>query len=65
MRLILARLLFSFDIEATPEIEGWLNQQVFLLWQKPPLWVRPKSKEVPLRPQVLSLLSKAEKVAGG
>lgn len=40
MRLALARLLFNFDIEATPECEGWDKQKVFLLWEKRPLMIK-------------------------
>lgn len=55
MRLALARLLFNFDIESTPEIEGWMDQNIFLLWQKKPLPVKLKSRDVPLRKQVIKL----------
>ncbi|EXJ90170.1 hypothetical protein A1O3_03239 [Capronia epimyces CBS 606.96] len=60
MRLLLARMLFSFDIEATPAIEGWLDQKVYLLWQKPPLWIKLKPRDVKLRPQVVKLLEQSE-----
>ncbi|KAL6231961.1 hypothetical protein BDW75DRAFT_247543 [Aspergillus navahoensis] len=55
MRLTLARLLFSFDIEPTPCLEGWINQKVFLLWQKHPLWVKLRARGVPLRKELVAL----------
>lgn len=52
MQLLLARLLFGFDIEATPKIQGWLKQNVYLLWNKPALWIRLVPREVKFRKQV-------------
>ncbi|RDA95651.1 hypothetical protein CP533_1130 [Ophiocordyceps camponoti-saundersi (nom. inval.)] len=41
MRLVVARLLFRFDFEMLPGQERWQSgQRVFLLWEKPPLYVR-------------------------
>jgi hypothetical protein len=37
MRLILAKVLFSFDVEVTPESEEWAEQETYILWQKKPL----------------------------
>lgn len=37
MRTILARLLFTFDIELVDPDNDWLDQKVFFLWTKPPL----------------------------
>jgi cytochrome P450 len=43
MRLILAKVLFNFDLELCPESDGWLqDQRVYVLWQKTPLMVRLK-----------------------
>lgn len=39
MRLILATTLLNFDLELRRESEGWLDQKVFLVWEKPALWV--------------------------
>jgi hypothetical protein len=39
MRLILARILFNFDIELADPSDEWLNQRVFAIWEKPPLMV--------------------------
>jgi hypothetical protein len=40
MNLILARLIFEFDIELDDEKVDWMDQRVFTLWEKPPLMVR-------------------------
>ncbi|UPX09963.1 uncharacterized protein EKO05_0000639 [Ascochyta rabiei] len=41
MRLILAKLLYTFDLELVqPEREWMEEQRVFALWEKPPLAVR-------------------------
>jgi hypothetical protein len=55
MRLVLARLLLNFDIEATPAVQGWENQKVHLLWIKPPLMVKLRPRDVQLRTQVIAL----------
>lgn len=40
MRLIMAKVLFEFDLELQPESEDWLaRNKVFTLWEKPPLMV--------------------------
>jgi len=57
MRLTLARLLFNFDIEATPKIEGWTEQNIYLLWQKKPLPIILRPRDVPLRQQVTEIMS--------
>ena len=57
MRLALARLLFNFDIEPTPAIEGWTNQNVYLLWQKKPLIVKLIPRDVESTPGVVKLAS--------
>ncbi|KAK5689615.1 hypothetical protein LTR97_012788 [Elasticomyces elasticus] len=42
MRLILARLLYTFDISwaKTPPMNDWDQQQTFIFWQKEPLEIR-------------------------
>ncbi|RDW89918.1 cytochrome P450 [Aspergillus mulundensis] len=40
MRVILARVLWNFDLELAPESEGWERQKVYTLWDKGPLMVR-------------------------
>ncbi|KAI0398145.1 cytochrome p450 monooxygenase [Xylariaceae sp. FL0594] len=38
MRLILAKILFRFDVELAPEAGRWIEaQKVYSLWDKPPL----------------------------
>ncbi|KAK7417360.1 hypothetical protein QQX98_004637 [Neonectria punicea] len=38
MRLILARLLWRFDLELAPECENWMDgQRIYGFWVKPPL----------------------------
>lgn len=46
MRLVLARLLFHFDLEWTPQCEDWEKQQAFNLWVRKPLMIRltPRTK---------------------
>ncbi|KAH8880867.1 cytochrome P450 [Thozetella sp. PMI_491] len=39
MRLILARLVYNFDIQLVDERQDWLDQKVYLLWNKLPLQV--------------------------
>jgi cytochrome P450 len=40
MRIILARVLWNFDVELCRESERWLEQRAFILYEKPPLMVR-------------------------
>ncbi|KAL2817755.1 cytochrome P450 [Aspergillus cavernicola] len=40
MRMILARVLWNFDLELSAESEGWEMQKVYTLWDKGPLMVR-------------------------
>lgn len=47
MRMILAHLLFRFDIEITDECRNWYNKlKPYNLWYKVPLHVRMKRREV-------------------
>ncbi|KAF2398789.1 benzoate 4-monooxygenase cytochrome P450 [Trichodelitschia bisporula] len=39
MRLILAMLLYHFDLRLSDESKSWNNQKVYALWAKPPLMV--------------------------
>jgi hypothetical protein len=43
IRLILAKVLFNFDLELCPGSDGWMNQRVYTLWQKTPLIVKVKA----------------------
>jgi len=40
MRLILARVLWNFDLELHPDSANWLPQKVWLLFEKPSLYVK-------------------------
>ncbi|KAF2195342.1 cytochrome P450 monooxygenase-like protein [Zopfia rhizophila CBS 207.26] len=42
MRLIMAKVLWNFDLELVTKEEDWLDQRVFTLWEKPSLMVRLK-----------------------
>ena len=37
MRLILARMLWNFDIELCPKSDSWIDQKIKTLWIKLPL----------------------------
>jgi hypothetical protein len=39
MRLILAKILFNFDMELADKDQKWLDQKIYLLWQKQALSV--------------------------
>jgi cytochrome P450 len=44
MRLILTKVLYNFNLELCPESKNWMDhQQVYTLWQKPPLMVKVKA----------------------
>jgi hypothetical protein len=34
MRLVLARVIWNYDLELMPESRTWNDQKVFTLWQK-------------------------------
>ncbi|CAG8975282.1 hypothetical protein HYALB_00008066 [Hymenoscyphus albidus] len=40
MRLILARVLWNFDLELMPESRDWDNQKTYGLWEKKPMMVK-------------------------
>ena len=42
-RLVLARLLWQFDIEGV-DVGEWAEQKTFTLWEKAPLLVRLRSR---------------------
>ncbi|KAM0302816.1 hypothetical protein ACHAO8_011552 [Botrytis cinerea] len=37
MRVILARIIWKFDLELCPESQGWSDQKSYILWEKPKL----------------------------
>lgn len=50
MRLVLTRLLWNFElVDLDPSSTNWADQNVYLLWEKPELWMRlkPVSKDRP------------------
>ncbi|KAI0551013.1 averantin oxidoreductase [Xylaria curta] len=48
LKLIIAGLIWHFDIENATE-GNWLDQKVFVVWEKPPLWIklRPAKRDDP------------------
>ena len=44
MKLMLARVVYDFDMELAGESKNWNNQKVYTLWQKAPLLVNLKEK---------------------
>jgi cytochrome P450 len=42
MRLIMAKVLYTFDFELAPESKDWNDQDTFILWQKKPLMCKLK-----------------------
>ncbi|KAF4436462.1 cytochrome P450 [Fusarium austroafricanum] len=50
IRLIMANVLWNFDIELCEESKGWLEQDAYFVWEKPPLVVQ-------LRPSSISVVS--------
>lgn len=44
LRIILAKVLYNFDLSLVPESVGWDKQKVFLLWEKRKLMVRLKER---------------------
>jgi hypothetical protein len=43
MRLIMAKMLYNFDMELCPESNDWIRQKSFTVWQKPPLFMKLKT----------------------
>ena len=44
MRLILAKVVYNFDLNLCPGNEEWLDQEVYVLWEKKPLLVNLKTR---------------------
>jgi hypothetical protein len=40
MRLILATVMFSFDMELCKDAEDWVQQKTHILWAKPAMMAR-------------------------
>jgi hypothetical protein len=45
MRLIIAKVLWSFDMQLCDQQSNWLDQKVFSTWEKMPLMVKLKAVE--------------------
>lgn len=39
-RIVLARLLWNFDLELEAESRDWVDQKIYLVWSKPPLMAK-------------------------
>lgn len=46
MRLILAQVLWNFDLELMPESADWSRQKVYAIWEKSPLYVKLKPRSI-------------------
>ena len=46
MRSILARVLWNFDMELCKDSDRWPDQSVFSLWDKKPLNVKLRAREI-------------------
>jgi hypothetical protein len=44
LRLILAKVMYHFDLSLVPESVGWDKQKTFLLWEKRKLMVHLKAR---------------------
>jgi cytochrome P450 len=44
MRLILARVLYNFDLQPVDENNHWMDQRTYTLWEKRPLDVLLKKR---------------------
>ncbi|KAJ9143404.1 putative Cytochrome P450 [Pleurostoma richardsiae] len=49
MRLVLARLVFNFDMRLADPDQDWMKQKVYVIWDKPPLnvYLTPVSSRLP------------------
>lgn len=44
IRLLLSSVLLNFDVQLCPESNEWIDQPVYILWEKTPLWVTIKAR---------------------
>jgi hypothetical protein len=44
-RLILTKLVFNFDLELCPESRSWINQEMYVNWEKPPLFINIRDRQ--------------------
>lgn len=42
----MARVLWNFDLQLDEESRNWADQGEYVIWDKPPLWVRLKHRAV-------------------
>lgn len=45
MRLIFSKVLWHFDLSICSEGREWTDQKVWVLWDKPALWINAKKVE--------------------
>jgi len=43
MRIILAKVLWNFDLQLCAESERWIDMKIYLFWDKPALYCRMKA----------------------
>ncbi|MCJ1282685.1 hypothetical protein MMC26_002010 [Xylographa opegraphella] len=46
MRSIMARMLWNFDMQLCEDSEGWNDQRIFILWDKPELHIRLSARRI-------------------
>jgi cytochrome P450 len=46
LRLILARLLWNFDLELCTESENWIKKKSFTAWEKKPMFVKLRQRKM-------------------
>jgi cytochrome P450 len=46
MRSVIARMIWHFDMELVNEDQNWTDQNVYLMWEKPPLMVKLSHSEM-------------------
>lgn len=39
MKIIMAKLLWAFDMELDESVKDWTKQKIFLVWEKKPLYI--------------------------
>ncbi|KAF2122857.1 putative benzoate 4-monooxygenase cytochrome P450 [Lophiotrema nucula] len=42
----IARLVWNFEMQLCKESKSWINQNVFLVWEKGPLWVQFRERKI-------------------
>jgi hypothetical protein len=42
MRLLLSYILYHFDVELDEGMDNWMDQRVFILWERKPLMIKLK-----------------------